>query len=305
MNKQIYLARIWVRVLADNSLTNTWRTTCSGDIHPLRMLIWMALLIGMSLPEFALANCEGTGPCYCTPGTSVCTNTPPPGNSSGGSGGSSFTPQDQMLIQGAGVLGNAIGEALRGNTDEDARRQAEQAAQTAEAKRQEIIQEQQKDEARDRLLGNSQGGNASSSLSLMGVDHSPGLKLMTGDESISPPVATNPLNNAATTMKHSEAFNNGFQDASQCYSQNAGSRCANITGEKWKVCLSDYRSGYKVGEQQQHQNMDEATRIGQSAGESGKVTSADSDPRGLGPCRSQWIEAYNRGYFHGKQSKSR
>ncbi len=41
--------------------------------------ILLGFLIVLVLPEFALANCEGTGPCYCY--GAVCTNTPPPNNS--------------------------------------------------------------------------------------------------------------------------------------------------------------------------------------------------------------------------------
>ena len=304
MKKLILFVAIWVPVPAGNSWADTCRTTRSDNIHPLKMLIWMILLIGIGLPKSALANCEGTGPCYCTPGTAVCTNTPPPNNSSGGSSSSGgYTPQQQqILLQGAASLGNAIGQALRGNPEEDARRQAEQAAQAAEAKRQAAIQERQKEEARDRLLGKSQSGNASSGLSLMGVEHSPDLQLMTGDESVSLPAGTNPPNNTATPVKHTEAFTKGFQDASQCYSQNAGSRCAGIYGDQFQACLSDYRSGYQVGDKQRQQVLDEATRAGRSA--SGLLDDSASDPRALGPCRTQWIEAYNRGYFQGKQAKA-
>jgi hypothetical protein len=176
MNKLICLVAAWVRVPVNNSLENTWHTICSCGIHSLNMLIWMILLIGMVLPELALANCEGTGPCYCY--GSVCSNTPPPSNSSGGSGSSGSTSQDQMLIQGAGMLGKALGDALRGNPEEDARRQAE-AARAAELRRQ--AEEQRKAEemrqqeaAKQRILGSLKGTEPSTGLALkMGNSDTP------------------------------------------------------------------------------------------------------------------------------------
>lgn len=109
---------------------------------------------------------------------------------------------------------------------------------------------------------------------------------------------------SGTPQDHSAAFNLGFQDASQCTSQNAGPRCAAVTADQQQACLSDYRSGYQVGDKQRQQAMDEAGRIGQVAGASGKPADAASDPRALGPCRTEWIEAYNRGYFKGKNASA-
>ena len=139
--------------------------------HSLKMLIWMILLIGVGLPEFALANCEGTGPCYCY--GAVCSNTPPPDNSNSSGGGS----QEQMMLQGAAMLGNALGQALRGNPEEDARKAreaaiaAEQQRQEAERRRVEALRQQEL--AKQRILGSLKGAESSGDLRLKTDSDSP------------------------------------------------------------------------------------------------------------------------------------
>lgn len=234
----------------------------------------------------------------------------PSGGSSSSGGGSSRsampsgggpTPQQQLIQQGVAIgayaLGQELHKAIFGDPEQAARRQAEAAARAAEQKRRDEEAARQAEETKQRLLGETRSTDPNS-LSLMGVEPAPDLQLMNGDESPSASVQPDPSKNApgGAPPKHSDAFNRGFNDASQCYSQNAGSRCAGITGDQWQVCLSDYRSGYQVGDKQRQQSMHEAHRAGQSAGASGLLADAASDPRALGPCRTQWIEAYNRGY---------
>lgn len=167
MKKLISFVVSWVP--ARNGWANTSRVTCSNGTLPLRRLIRMILLTGVCLPKFALANCEGTGPCYCDPrpGLTSCTNTPPPSNSSGGSSGGGITPGQQILIQG---IGNAIGNALRGDPEADAKRQAE-ADRAAALQRQ--ADEQRKEEeqrqlelSKQRILGALKGTESSSDLRL-------------------------------------------------------------------------------------------------------------------------------------------
>lgn len=210
----------------------------------------------------------------------------------------------QMGVGLMGIGAAALIQGLQGDPAADARRRAAEAARAAELKREADEQARQAEAAKERLLGETKSSDPNS-LSLMGVEPAPTLQLMTGDDSISPPTGTNPPNNAAAApVKHSDAFNKGFQDASQCYSQNAGPYCSGLTGDQWQTCLSDYRSGYQVGDKQRQQSMDEAYRVGQSSGASGLLADATSDPRALGPCRTEWVEAYNRGYFQGKQARN-
>lgn len=234
----------------------------------------------------------------------------------GGSGGprgsaapapSGPNPQQQLIQQGVAIGAYAIGQELHkamfGDPASDAARQAAEAARVAEQKRRDEEAARRAEEAKQRLLGESKGSDPNS-LSLMGVEPAPDLQLMTGDDSLSVSTRPNPSNNNAPggSLNHSAAFNLGFQDASQCISQNAGPRCAGVAADQMQACLSDYRSGYQVGDKQRQQALDEAVRVGQLAGTSGKLAEAASDPRALGPCRTQWIESYNRGYFKGKQT---
>jgi hypothetical protein len=76
--------------------------------------ILLGFLIVLVLPEFALANCDGTGPCYCY--GAVCTNTPPPNNSNS-SGNSDYD-------NGAAVRRAQAAEAAR-RAEEQRRREAE------------------------------------------------------------------------------------------------------------------------------------------------------------------------------------
>lgn len=76
--------------------------------------ILLGFLIVLVLPEFALANCDGSGPCYCY--GAVCTNTPPPNNSNS-SGNSDYD-------NGAAARRAQAAEAAR-RAEEQRRRDAE------------------------------------------------------------------------------------------------------------------------------------------------------------------------------------
>jgi len=263
--------------------------------------------------ETRVAEVKSTG----STGASYSPCTEEGGGASSGSSGDLITDSSRNLVQGMmngnaqqmgigmmGIGAAALIQGLQGDPAADARRRAAEAARAAEQKRRDEEAARQAEETKQRLLGETNSLDPSS-LSLMGVEPAPELQLMTGDESVSSSAGTNrPNNTAAAPVRHSEAFTMGLNDASQCYSQNAGSRCSGVTGDQWQACLSDYRSGYQVGDKQRQQSMDEAYRVGQSAGAGGLLADAASDPRALGPCRTQWIEAYNRGYFQGKQTNA-
>jgi hypothetical protein len=224
----------------------------------------------------------------------------------GNAGGGGYNPQQQMMMQGAGILGNALGkamsEALFGNPQQDAAHQAEatrrtqEATQAAEQQRQmdeqrRIEEARQQDLAKQRILGSLKDRELSTSLVLKTEDNNPSLgghelKLKLGDTENQKPKP--------------DAFNKGFQASSECYSQNAGPYCSGFSGNEWQSCLDDYRSGYQVGDKQRVQILNEATSAGKDAGAKGELNNAASDPRALGPCRTQWIDAYTRGYSQGK-----
>ena len=101
----------------------------------------------------------------------------------------------------------------------------------------------------------------------------------------------------------SDFYTKGFEHASQCISQNAGTACSGVAADQQQNCVNDYRAGYESGHRQKVLVLDEAFRIGLGAGTSGALANAASDERAAGPCRTEWIESYNRGYFQGKHQK--
>ncbi|HZQ75039.1 MAG TPA: hypothetical protein VFB08_19155 [Burkholderiales bacterium] len=103
----------------------------------------------------------------------------------------------------------------------------------------------------------------------------------------------------------SAGYGKGLEAASQCFSQNAGAACAGLGIEQQTACLDGYRAGYQAGETRRQLAMAEAYRAGESAGAGGGLANGASDPRAAGPCRVQWIESYNRGYFESKNAASR
>jgi len=219
--------------------------------------------------------------------------------------------QQQMeLAKQAGTLaGQILHDALFGNPQEDAARQAEQAARAAaraaEQQRQADEQARLAEETKDRLLG---ARSDPSSLSLMGVDASPDLQLMTGDQAVgassASPDKPNKTAGTAGSQPKSAGFAKGFKDASECYSQNAGPYCMGVAADQQQACVADYRAGYQVGDKQRTRLMKEASRTGQNAGARGEAANAASNPGAQGPCRVQWIEVYNQGYFQGRNVKA-
>lgn len=242
---------------------------------------------------------------------------PASGGSSSGSGSGSSAAGDLGTALGT-ILGNAIVNSIRGNPEEGAASKVQQEAQAAEQKRkaEEQAAEQkraaeeqarQDEEIKERLLGSMKGIDSSSQLGLMGVDTAPGLQLMTSDQAESPSLRLDKpdqnTNNAGAQPK-SAGFTQGHNDASQCFSQNAGPKCSGVATDQMETCLTDYRAGYREGDKLRIRLMTEARRIGQLAGERGEPANGASNSLADGPCRVEWIKTYNDGYFQGKHAKA-
>ena len=110
---------------------------------------------------------------------------------------------------------------------------------------------------------------------------------------------------AQETAQKSSFYSKGYEHASQCISQNAGPACAGVSAEQMQSCLDDYRAGYDVGSRLKTAILSEAFQAGLAAGSNGELANAASDSRSVGPCRTEWIENYNRGHFQGKNEKRR
>ncbi|HEX7965522.1 MAG TPA: hypothetical protein VF651_07370 [Gammaproteobacteria bacterium] len=196
---------------------------------------------------------------------------------------------------GVGVVGLGAAILINGLTPDpaaEAEREREEAAQqaAAEAENQQRAAEaaRKADETKARLLGES--GGASGDLHMMGVTGDPSLAPMGGNAG-----ATIPAQQAAAPMR-SDAYIKGLHDASECFSQNAGTFCATLPGDRLQACVGDYHGGYAAGSKQQKMRLDEAARQGQLDHNSGKPNSGFNDPRASGGCRVDWLESYNSGY---------
>jgi len=110
-----------------------------------------------------------------------------------------------------------------------------------------------------------------------------------------PPAVGKNANQAKST-----AYSEGFEHASQCISQNAGSSCAGVTADQQQSCVADYRAGYDSGSIQKKLVLQEAYQAGHDAATRGELANGASDQHAEGPCRTDWIMAYNNGHFRAK-----
>lgn len=314
------------RVMRDSMETNPSKLTSMWK------RLFIPLLAAFLLPSVAIADPStsytgGQCTCRCPNGRTVtvpscykgneCYAACGVGNSSGNSSGSTSAGELGAAI--GTVLGNAIANSIRGNPEEEATRKAQQEAQAAEQKRkaeeQAAVQKReaeeqarQDEETKERLLGSMKGIDSSSQLGLMGVDAAPDLQLMTSDQAVSasPGLAKPDGNNSQIkSPSKSVAFTKGYDDASQCYSQNSGSCCAGLAGEEWQACLTGYRAGFQVGDKERQLLMQQAWQAGKLAAAKGELANGASDPLADGPCRVEWIQTYNKGYFQGKPAPLR
>lgn len=269
---------------------------------------WMMLLPDVGFAwDSPRTSCAGPSPCNCPDGThpmadcnqdcySLCGL-----NSGGGSGG--ISPDVEMARQLGSILGKALANSIKGNAEEAARREKE----AAELKRQQDIQNElrkqeemlRQEQATQRLLGELKGTETSGELGLK-LDSDSGLELKTGDSSAYAPLNTGGSKPGdGNEQPKSDAYSKGYSDAGGCYSQNAGNYCMSVSNDQ-QICLADYRAGYASGEKLREQLMNEAFLAGQRAGSNGELANGASDERAQGPCRTEWIQAYNRGHFQGK-----
>lgn len=215
------------------------------------------------------------------------------GGSAAASPSGGFTPQQQLLLKGVQLL-------FQGSNRNDS--QAKEASERAEAERRRRAHEEEergKEESKNRLLGEMLGVDA--------APDSPG-----GEQGLSPLGAASEEGGSLRLMADGEAakkapekpdprfkipaFSKGFEAAGQCGSQNAGPYCAGAAAEQQKSCAADYHDGYALGEKDQKALLERAAKKGADAAAGGVQNNAASDPDAQGGCRTQWVQAYNRGY---------
>ena len=113
------------------------------------------------------------------------------------------------------------------------------------------------------------------------------------------PVPSNP---SPAMNDKTNYYSKGFEHASQCISQNAGTSCSGA-GPDQTACVANYRAGYEAGNKQKEMTMQEAYQAGLEAGKRRELNNGASDERADGSCRTDWIQSYGRGYFAGKSGK--
>ncbi len=234
---------------------------------------WCSCMGGSVASNFNDAQRQGG--CRLPSGSSSSSNSIPSGGSIG-------------TILGT-AIGQEIGKALFGDPEADARRKAEEGLERRRAAEE---ADRKQEEQKNRLLGGMMDVGDSSPLGLMGVESGPGLSLMTDSPSAIAPSAKA----VPPAGKKSTSYTKGFEHASQCISQNSGSACAGVTAEQQPACVADYRGGYDSGSIQRKLVLQEAYQAGQGAAARGELANGASDSRALGPCRNDWIMAYNNGY---------
>lgn len=245
---------------------------------------WCICMGGSVASNFTDAQRQGG--CRLPSGSGKSSGTPPSGSSIG-------------TIIGT-EIGKGLGKALFGDPETDAQHQAREALEQEERRHAAEEANKKREDQKNRLLGGMMDVGDSSPLGLMEVESGPGLGLMKDSPSAIAPSAET----APPAGIRSSSYTKGFEHASQCVSQNAGSACAGVIADQQQACVADYRGGYDSGMKQKALVLQEAYQTGQSAGERGELANAASDQRAQGPCQIEWIESYNRGHFKGKNAKA-
>ena len=205
---------------------------------------------------------------------------------------------------GVGLFGLTTGLLLPGlqrNPQQEAQQRREEAAREAEQRAEEERQAQEEarkqEQIKDQLLGEPGGGN-SDSLHLMGVTQAPNLQLMTGDQALAP-IGVNTANSTTskTNVKFPDAFNRGYHDSSQCYSESTTNACPqNLSGQDFVACHHDYVAGYDVGTKEEEMKITKAAELGRLDAESGRPDNVTSVTNGAGDCQADLNNAYESGY---------
>lgn len=219
---------------------------------------------------------------------------------SGGAKSSSTPIGDSIGTIIGNEIGKEIGKALFGDPESDARRKAEAGIRAEEQRRAAEEANRKQEEQKTRLLGGLMDVGESSPLSLMGVESGTELSLMTDSASAITPTAKA----VPPASKKTASYTKGFEHASQCFSENSNSACAGVTADQQKNCIADYRGGYDSGSKQKELILLAAYQAGQGAAARGELANAASDQRAQGPCRYDWIMAYNNGHFGAKAAPS-
>jgi hypothetical protein len=242
----------------------------------------------------------GCGPCPTSGGTSVAPQVAP------------VNPTQNMMNQmGNQIIMNGIQSLFQ--SDEKTPEQVETERQAVVARQQQAEQERlqrQREEAARRAQEETDHQKLKSELKLTGSDD---LGIKRDNYDASPNLDPGPDDikrhvddeeKKDMPKRSTDAFNKGYEHASECFSQNSMGACGAVSAEQTDACLADYRNGYRMGDRKRRLSLDQAYHAGKQAGAQGELDDGASDARAVGPCRVSWIEAYNRGYYEGKTAQN-
>ncbi len=198
---------------------------------------------------------------------------------------------DAVGLVGLGMMGKAVLGA-----GEKAPETPEQAAQRVENQRN-WAEQQARQAEQERLKEVSyqmeQDAESFKMMDLAAAD------FQASASSVTPPAASaTPPPAKPTTV--SQAFNQGFEHASSCISENSGTACAGSTSP---TCHSDYKAGFSAGNIKYKLIMQQAFQEGKAAGAKKEPMNGGASANAEGPCRYQWIQQYNKGHWAGRHPK--
>jgi hypothetical protein len=93
------------------------------------------------------------------------------------------------------------------------------------------------------------------------------------------------------------AFQRGFAEASDCFSQAAGPYCQGLSPAATRACDADYHAGWYAGRRVAVLRLRRAYAEGQAAGRARRPLSVAAMPDAAGVCGVHWVEAFTGGYF--------
>lgn len=117
------------------------------------------------------------------------------------------------------------------------------------------------------------------------------------------PIPALPSGGSAEIQVKSDSYSKGFEHASQCISQNAGTACVGVSADQSERCVNDYRAGFDSGSKQKKLALQEAFQAGQGAATRGEKDMSFTDQRAQGPCRLEWIDSYKQGFTNNNGKK--
>ncbi len=250
-------------------------------------------------PEPSVTNSAGMETykswCRCKGGTFEYSRTgswcrfkeaPKPGKSSGAAAPGK-SPSSDANAQTGQIFGAMQG--LAGQLDQESRarrqRDAEDAARRKEREKEEL---ERRGERLDELKGDLKDSGLDSSELDFKLDEAEGSFKLPNDKKSRSELKRAP----------SHAFTRGEDDAYGCFTSKGGPYCHEYPVDEQGDCFRDYKMGFASGEKKRTLKMRDAFLAGRKAKlDKLNLGEGSADPRAKGPCRTEWVQEFGRGYI--------